>query len=343
MSVNIKKSAQKAGALLVAFTIFVMWILGAVVICQNANAQSAFTPRLTEPESDNEYYYSDKNVFYKYGYPMPNCTAYAFGRVYEILGKEPSLSHNAAQRWFTDNEKSGAYKTGNTPKLGAVACWKYEDGGHVAVVEEITDTTITFSNSGYGYKNFYLTTASITDANPGQSNWTFQGYIYVCDTENGEQLPPVTGDKYLITSDNGVNLRDKPSSSGEWLSAIPYNTVITVTNTTQADGYTWGFTSYDNTAGWCVLDFAQKLTPDSTEPTTQTPEETTPQTSVPDSDILGDTNGDGRLSISDATLIQYKLADRVQFTDAQMKNADFDKNGKVDVSDVTAIQKKLAS
>lgn len=69
---------------------------------------------------------------------MPNCTAYAYGRAYEILGSEPKLSWNNAEQWYGYNKANGYYKYGQTPKVGAIACWSYSyGGGHVAVVERL--------------------------------------------------------------------------------------------------------------------------------------------------------------------------------------------------------------
>ena len=147
-----------------------------------ANASSSFTPRLEAPSYSNEYYYSNKNIFYKFGYGMPNCTAYAFGRAYEILGKEPNLCHFDACDWYDYND---GYSRGQTPKVGAVACWKYyrqgEWRGHVAVVEKVENGTVTMSNSAWGWENFYLTHADVNDPKMGESGWDFQGFIYLGD------------------------------------------------------------------------------------------------------------------------------------------------------------------
>ena len=98
-----------------------------------------FTMRTTMPSTDNEYYYSDKNPFYPAGYGLPNCTAYAYGRVYEITSKKPNLATSNAEDWYGYNMRNGYYSYGQTPRLGAVACWSYNGGGgHVAVVEYIT-------------------------------------------------------------------------------------------------------------------------------------------------------------------------------------------------------------
>ena len=95
-----------------------------------------FTPRYSMPNTDNEYYYSSKNPFYSAGYGLPNCTAYAYGRIYEITGKRPNLSTGNAENWYGYNQSNGYYEYGQTPRLGAIACWSYGgSGGHVAVVE----------------------------------------------------------------------------------------------------------------------------------------------------------------------------------------------------------------
>lgn len=58
--------------------------------------------------------------------------------------------------------------------------------------------------------------------------------------------------------------------------------------------------------------------------------------------MLGDTNYNAKLSISDATYIQSYLAKIVTNLDnGQLKNADFNKDGEININDVTCIQKYL--
>lgn len=59
--------------------------------------------------------------------------------------------------------------------------------------------------------------------------------------------------------------------------------------------------------------------------------------------ILGDVNGDGKIAINDATLLQKYLTDAVELNNAQLKAADVNKNGKITVQDVTEIQKYIAN
>lgn len=58
---------------------------------------------------------------------------------------------------------------------------------------------------------------------------------------------------------------------------------------------------------------------------------------------IGDVNGDGILSVSDATLIQKYAASLNELTPEQLEVADFNGDGTVNVIDATAIQKKIVS
>lgn len=139
-----------------------------------------FSSRRSTPSSSNKYYYKN-NPLYKIGYGLPNCVCYAFGRFYELLGTKPKLSTNNAELWWGHRD---GYKRGQTPKLGAVACWRKgkvgvgNDGaGHVAIVEQIySDGSILISESGYNSFKFRLT--KLKKGYKYFTGYTFQGFIY---------------------------------------------------------------------------------------------------------------------------------------------------------------------
>ena len=58
--------------------------------------------------------------------------------------------------------------------------------------------------------------------------------------------------------------------------------------------------------------------------------------------ITGDINGDGVISIVDATILQKYLANLVTFDDEQIAVADTNGDGSVTIADATQIQKYLA-
>lgn len=363
-----------------------------------ANA-ATFSPRLSAPASTNKYYYnSNYNVFQKYGYGLPNCTAYAYGRAYEILGNEPKLSWNGAEQWYGYNRTNGYYKYGQTPKVGAIACWSYSGGGHVAVVEKIENGTITLSNSEWGGRTFYLTTAKTTDSNPGGNSWwTFQGYIYLLDSADTVSYKPGV---YRTEVDTTLNMRSGAGTSYSWVASLPNAVTVNVTKVQSAEGYTWGYTTYNGTTGWIALDYCvyiSELPKETTQPTTVAPTTEVPTTVAPTTQpatevpttvapttqptteipttvapttqpsttapaetedkvkptipVLdaekalgtGDINGDGIISIDDATIVQKYLSDSVILSSEQIKWCDFNFSGEVSIEDVTAMQKYLAN
>ncbi len=356
---------------------------------------ATFTPRLTAPSYDNKYYYNGNyNIFYSAGYGMPNCTCYAYGRAYEILGYEPDLSWGSAYMWYDYNRTYGYYDYGQTPRVGAICCWSYGSGGHVAVVEKIdSDGLMTISNSAYGSTNFYLTYAYTWDSNPGgNSYWNFQGYIYLLDED--EVIEPVTTKPvattkptqpasqasdyetgyYTVDAQPYLNMRSGAGTNSNIIKAVPDNTVLNVTKTVYSGGIDWGYTTYKNTNGWVALGFCEyegKTQPTTAAPTTvpattvaPTTKATAPATTVAPTTKAkptipaptaapvvptvplshggrGDVNGDGLISILDATLIQQYLAGLLDLSKTDVKWADFNCDDLVNIDDATALQRML--
>lgn len=170
--------------------IFVLIILS--VFPTTANAED-YEPRLTAP-SGEPYYTSTLNKYSQTGYGMPNCVAYAYGRIYELNGEEPKISRGNAGEWWFINKNNDYYEYGSEPKLGAVACWS----NHVAVVEEISENgDITVSESHWGGTYFDTKTFSDMYSHYGQ---TFYGYIYTYD-EPEEDTEKVIEDNCFISKD----------------------------------------------------------------------------------------------------------------------------------------------
>ena len=213
--------------------------------------KNVFTPRMTEPEYTNVYYY-DENIFYINGFGIPNCTAYAWGRVYELLKTKPDLCTGNARDWYKYNKDNSIYAFGQTPKLGAVACFDNEYGGHVAVVEEIDGDTITFSNSAYNGESFYLTYADVYSGNPGQKGWKFQGYIYPEKfVPNNKKLDSLR----KVSVSDGLNFRKTVGVNAEITDVIPENSEIYISSFFEHDGYKWGKAYFRGEVGYCVIDY----------------------------------------------------------------------------------------
>ena len=178
---------------------------------------STFVPRTEAPTTDNRYFYAD-NPFEASGYGLPNCTCYAWGRFWEIGGGRPSLCTFDAEEWWG---YSDGYERGQTPKLGAVICWRAgsvttdaDGAGHVAIVEKINaDGSIVTSESGWGSSSLWWTkTRTNSDGNWSGGDSIFQGFIYHplnFDGSGGSEplYKTHTGNRYLSRSEMEDNAR----------------------------------------------------------------------------------------------------------------------------------------
>lgn len=150
-------------------------------ISASAATDSSYEPRLTAPARSNPYYNSKLNRYSQTGYGMPNCVAYAYGRVYEMNDKAPLINRGNAGEWWFINKANNYYEYGDTPQLGAVVVWS----NHVAVVEEMNDDgSITISESHYGGTYFDTKTVKDYTYHYGQ---TFYGFIYTYEEPEEEE------------------------------------------------------------------------------------------------------------------------------------------------------------
>lgn len=162
---------------------------------------SNYIPQLSAYSPDNVYtsnYYQAQGSTY---YDMPNCTRYAYGRWWALLGSEPTYMRNLGngEDWF--NNAPANIQRGSNPKLGAIACFldgPYSGLGHVAVVERImSDGKVLFSNSAYRGSMYYIRCG--TQANnyhdgglgyPGyEVQYIFQGFLY-CPEDFDPEIDP---------------------------------------------------------------------------------------------------------------------------------------------------------
>jgi len=144
-----------------------------------------YEPRMSDEGMIGNPWYYERNPFYQSGFGLPNCTCYAWGRRAEITGSEPNLCLSDANEWYGYNAQNKIYPYGSVPKVGAVICFKYKNGGsgHVGVVEEVfQDYSIIVSNSAYGGEYFY--TLNLQKENnyswkDGDIEAICQGFIYL--------------------------------------------------------------------------------------------------------------------------------------------------------------------
>ena len=144
---------------------------------------SSYVPRTTTPSNTDpnfiNYAYGGNNrciAIASNGYVLPNCTGYCWGRWLELGVPNVALSTGNATNWY--GYTSDGYARSNQPALGAVACWSGGSGGegHVAIVEAVSTTGITVTESAYSGYTFRTNTYPVSMAKTG---YTFQGFILI--------------------------------------------------------------------------------------------------------------------------------------------------------------------
>ena len=134
---------------------------------------------------------------------------------------------------------------------GCVVVAMVKGGGHYVAVDKVVGSTVYIMDpAATGYTNLFDYEAAGVEKiriYKGPHNGS-GGTLVTYDT-----TIDAVGTKYTITSDNGVNLRSGAGTSYDKLTAIPYNTTVTVTKTQNG----WGYTSYDGKKGWFALEYAK--------------------------------------------------------------------------------------
>jgi surface antigen len=226
-----------------------------------------YVPRLTEPLTSDTHYYSNTNPYYRTGFGIPNCVAYAWGRVYELNNSVPSLFYGNADFWY--GYTADGYLRGQVPQVGAVACWDGGDGvgvdgnpGHVAIIEAVNGNSVTISESAYLSFNFRVRTiTNITDTR----GW--QGFIYA--TAPMSEIPDTCSTDYMgiYKTTAAVNLRAGHGTSYPSLGIVPAGTSLIVD---KADG-TWAHVTYNGTEGLISLAYLELEEPVIKPPTPPPP------------------------------------------------------------------------
>jgi surface antigen len=197
-------------------TLAIVFVL--TVLFSSPGNAVAFTPRTTAPSTTDYHYNSTQNPFYPQ-FKMPNCTAYAWGRAWEIRGAKPPAGYtgNAKTWWKTS---APPLPQGKAAKLGAIAVWGGAPGypnygaGHVAVVEAIRGSDVIVSESSYG--GFYFRYGkSVSHISAYGQCGPLLGYIYTGGhTSRGE-----CGHRSVIVDFNGDGKSDVLNllPDGRWL------------------------------------------------------------------------------------------------------------------------------
>lgn len=119
---------------------------------------------------------------------------------------------------------------------------------------------------------------------------------------------------WLVTDKSGVNIKSDCSTSSDNVGSILYYNNFKVSETVQADGYTWGKVSYNGTKGWVALNYCTQI-----------------------ENAKYDVDGDGLLTLADICTVQLYLNNKGDLTSTEKANADINNDGVVDMQDFTTL------
>lgn len=141
-------------------------------------SNGSWSVRTVSPNANDSAYSLPVNPFpsmFDHGANAGNCTAYAYGRVYETQGINLNINGNAGDWWYYSSSNS---KHSQVASAGAVLCWSDGGAGHVAFVEKVNgDGSLVISESGYYSFRWRKRTVTKTDGYGWGGSYTFQGFI----------------------------------------------------------------------------------------------------------------------------------------------------------------------
>ncbi len=164
---------------------------------------------------------------------LPNCVGYAYGRYLEYHGlQSANLPTCNAKDWYSTAKKNG-FACGKTPTVGAVACFKGTQYGHVAFVEKIEKNgDLVLTESNWGHQIFR--TVRITK----QSGYRYSGSLQLV----GFIAPPAHQRcvAYRVTVD-ALNVRHGTSTKTAVRTVLGKGATVEISRIkTGLDGQIWG-------------------------------------------------------------------------------------------------------
>lgn len=153
---------------------------------------------------------------------LPNCVGYAVGRSLEIYnemtGNNPAVTENNpfnvfavynGGEWFSHASSLG-FSTGQTPQLGAVACYTNSGAGHVCVIEELdsVNNVCKITESGWGHyiwRQNYIRLSNNWLSDLMGSDYHFEGFIY--NPSNPTPAPSFPSNKVKVIGGRRRNRR----------------------------------------------------------------------------------------------------------------------------------------
>lgn len=138
----------------------------------------------TTPNTDNSGYHASSGNPFAWG----QCTWFAWGRAYEHCGAAIAFSQSSgrnANRWLDMVNNQIIVRDPNQPREHAIAVWSGGDFGHVAFVEEVSGSTITFTEANWPLGSSWSKKTLSLSNFIHRGSYTLLGYIYIGGSSGG--------------------------------------------------------------------------------------------------------------------------------------------------------------
>ncbi len=235
----------------------------------------------------------------------------------------------------------------NSNSWSTVRCYAYTDGGDEPNGKWASATKMTSEGSGWYTCTVPATSAYVMFHNGGSSQEPGQGESgYLATGEVWIQNKTITFGSKVITShiDETTGQKIAEDVVDEQAKTTSANSYTTSPLAGRTDYIVAGVEKGNYSAGIVnvVYLYGSSGEPVTTEPTSTEPETTEPTTTpIVTKILIGDVDGNGVITIADATLVQKYAVQMVTFTDTQLIAGDCDLDGRVGIKDATLIQKYI--
>lgn len=188
------------------------------------------------------------------------CMGFAYQLASLAYGCEPS------GEWTANYNKSAL----DTLKAGDIV--RYRWNGHSIFVLAVEGDTVRYADCNWDGRCGIRWDATVTKDTLKASFTYVKASPFALPNEpalavnyhsgGGTIENEVVSTTYRVLSTNGINMRADAGTDQTKITALPENTTFTVLvgDTKEANGYTWGKTTYNGKTGWVVIsDFVEKV------------------------------------------------------------------------------------
>ncbi len=257
----------------------------------------------------------------------------------DTLSLTLNYSNATSGQYSIDGGTYKSFTNGATITIGSGVDY----GTQTKVSVKASDGTTTSDAVTYTYTKLDPSSVQKVYFDNSSYNWS-NVYVYIYDGATGTSDATWPGTKMTLDSSTGYYVYEVPDDFAYGLAIFTESSSAT-TNRYPADGADGLALNGKNMImkanhKWEEYSEQVATTVPTTQPTTVAPTTVVPTTEPTEEDgiLIGDTNGDGTVTVTDATLIQKHIVKTTTLTGDSLTAADVNQDGMVNIKDATYVQ-----